>query len=92
MADDDRPVPPDDDAVRFVTAEDLSADADGAPRKPMIDLGAPSGEVQLPVFDTPVSAAQQIQQTPPRRLLWQHLPRQYQHQPHAQPDHQDLHF
>ena len=54
MADDDRPGAKDDDGVRFVTAEDL-ADGPAETRPPLIDLGAPSGEVQLPHWTAPAT-------------------------------------
>ena len=54
MADDDRPGAEDEESIRIVTAEEL-ADGDSAVRPPVIDLGAPSGEVQLPHWTAPAT-------------------------------------
>ncbi len=54
MADDDRPGAEHKDSIRIVTAEEL-ADGDSAVRPPVIDLGAPSGEVQLPHWTAPAT-------------------------------------
>jgi phosphatidate cytidylyltransferase len=51
MSSDDRTSAPGDDQ-RFVTAEDLS---EQAPQQPVIDLGAPSGEVVLPHWTAPAT-------------------------------------
>ncbi len=54
MADDDRPGAKDGEVVRFVTADELAGGPDDA-RPPLIDLGAPSGEVQLPHWTAPAT-------------------------------------
>jgi phosphatidate cytidylyltransferase len=55
MAEDDRPIRGNEDDIRIVTAEELTDGIAGAPRPPMIDLGAPSGEVQLPHWTAPAT-------------------------------------
>jgi phosphatidate cytidylyltransferase len=54
MADDDRPGAEHEDSIRIVTAEELD-DGDSVVRPPVIDLGAPSGEVQLPHWTAPAT-------------------------------------
>lgn len=54
MASEERPGTGDAETVRFVTADELAADTAGAPA-PIIDLGALSGEVQLPHWTAPAT-------------------------------------
>ncbi len=54
MGSEERPGTGDAETIRFVTADELAADTAGAPT-PVIDLGAPSGEVQLPHWTAPAT-------------------------------------